>query len=48
VYFPFALFEMEGTDPSWLEYLASKRVWDEMYKFVPPIDISIAGLRVNF
>ncbi|KIJ92715.1 hypothetical protein K443DRAFT_422723 [Laccaria amethystina LaAM-08-1] len=32
VYFPFALFEMEGTDPSWLEYLASKRVWDEMYK----------------
>lgn len=32
VYFPFALFEMEGTDPSWLAHLASKMVWDEMYK----------------
>ena len=48
MYFPFALFEAEGTDPSWLGHLASKRVWDEMYKFVPPIDICIAELNVNF
>ena len=48
VYFTFALFDAEGTDPSWLGHLASKRVWDEMYKFVPPIDICIAELKVNF
>ena len=47
VYFTFALFDAEGTDPSWLGHLASKRVWDEMYKFVPPIDICIAELKVN-